>query len=160
MKSPIAAVVALACAASGGALAHGAHGFAFGQPAPAAKARRTVEIDMDEMRFAPDTLAVEDGQTVRFVVRNRGRLLHEFNLGDAALHAAHRQEMLDMLQAGTITGTAIASHGAHDDPNSVLVAPGRTGELVWRFTGPGELEIACNLPGHAEAGMVGRLRID
>ena len=43
----------------------------------------------------------------------------------------------------------------HDDPNSVLVEPGKTAELVWKFTQPTELEFACNIPGHYESGMAG-----
>ena len=45
----------------------------------------------------------------------------------------------------------------HDDPTSVLVEPGKTKELVWKFTKNAELEFACNMPGHYEAGMVGNI---
>jgi uncharacterized cupredoxin-like copper-binding protein len=37
----------------------------------------------------------------------------------------------------------------------VLVEPGQTKELVWKFTKATELDFACNMPGHYEAGMVG-----
>ena len=45
----------------------------------------------------------------------------------------------------------------HDDPNSVLLEPGKSGEIIWKFTKATELEFACNVPGHYDAGMMGRL---
>ncbi|MNL78605.1 hypothetical protein D3C87_2050360 [compost metagenome] len=48
----------------------------------------------------------------------------------------------------------------HDDPNSVLVEPGKTAELTWIFTKATRLEFACNIPGHYQAGMVGQLTVD
>lgn len=114
---------------------------------------------------------------MRFVLVNKGRLLHEFNLGDAAMHAAHQQEMLKMTASGMLTPTGMKhdmagmdhgmAHGSeqgagsmkHDDPNSVLVEPGKTAELTWTFTDATGLEFACNIPGHYQAGMVGKVAI-
>ncbi|MBK5415283.1 copper-resistant cuproprotein CopI [Pseudomonas sp. TH31] len=142
----------------------------FGQPAAAAKASRSVEVVMGDMSFDPKTIEVKAGETVRFVLVNKGQLLHEFNLGDAAMHAAHQQEMLKMQQNGMLTPTAMKDmdHGSmagmdhgmkHDDPNSVLVPPGKTAELTWTFTRATSLEFACNIPGHYQAGMVGKLTV-
>jgi uncharacterized cupredoxin-like copper-binding protein len=47
----------------------------------------------------------------------------------------------------------------HDDPNSVLVEPGKTAELTWTFSKATNLEFACNVPGHYQAGMVGKLTV-
>ena len=147
----------------------------FGQPAPAASATRTVEVEMTDIAFTPKSLDVKAGETVRFVLVNKGQLLHEFNLGDAAMHAEHQKEMLKMQQSGAMTTTgmhhASMDHGAmgqgslpmtgmaHDDPNSVLVEPGKTAELTWTFSGTRDLEFACNVPGHYQAGMVGTLKV-
>jgi uncharacterized cupredoxin-like copper-binding protein len=147
-----------------------AHTFDFGQPAPAAKATRSVEVVMGDMSFTPKALEIKAGETVRFVLVNKGRLLHEFNLGDAAMHARHQQEMLKMQQSGMLTPTGMKhmDHGAmagmkhgmqHDDPNSVLVEPGKTAELTWTFGKATSLEFACNIPGHYQAGMVGQLTV-
>lgn len=158
--------------------------YAFGQPAPAAKATRTVEVVMGDMSFTPKSLEIKAGETVRFVLINKGQLLHEFNLGDAAMHAKHQQEMLQMQQRGMLTPTGMNSapmpsgamdhaamdhgsmagmdHGSsmkHDDPNSVLVEPGKAAELTWTFSKAGNLEFACNIPGHYQAGMVGKLTV-
>lgn len=148
-----------------------AHTFDFGQPAPAAKATRSVEVVMGDMSFTPKVIDIKAGETVRFVLVNKGQLLHEFNLGDAAMHARHQQEMLKMQQSGMLTPTGMKEvdhssmagmdHGMmkHDDPNSVLVEPGKTAELTWTFTKATSLEFACNIPGHYQAGMVGKLTV-
>ena len=146
----------------------------FGQPAPASKATRSVEVVMGDMSFTPKAIDIKAGETIRFVLVNKGQLLHEFNLGDAAMHAKHQQEMLQMQQSGMLTPTgmkemshdmagmnhAAMGHGMqHDDPNSVLVEPGKTAELTWTFSKATGLEFACNIPGHYQAGMVGKLTV-
>ena len=148
-----------------------AHTYDFGQPAAAAEATRSVEVVMGDMSFTPKAIEIKAGETVRFVLVNKGQLLHEFNLGDAAMHAKHQQEMLQMQKSGMLTPTAMKEmdhgsmagmdHGAmkHDDPNSVLVEPGKTAELSWTFTKATSLEFACNIPGHYQAGMVGKLTV-
>ena len=164
----------LLCAFSLPALADGGH-FAFGQPAEAAKAGRTVEITLGDMYYEPASLQVKAGETVRFVLNNEGSLLHEFSLGDAAMHAEHQQHMLMMQQMGMIGENGIMpmdhskmghdmagmDHGkmAHDDPNTVMIPPGKTAELTWTFSKATGLEFACNLPGHYQAGMVGNLEV-
>ncbi|RON43304.1 copper-resistant cuproprotein CopI [Pseudomonas frederiksbergensis] len=165
-------LVLAACllALSFGLEASPAQTYDFGQPAPAAKASRSVEVVMGDMSFDPKAIDIKAGETIRFVLVNKGQLLHEFNLGDAAMHAAHQQEMLKMQQSGMLTPTAMKEmdHGAmagmehgmkHDDPNSVLVPPGKTAELTWTFTKATSLEFACNIPGHYQAGMVGKLTV-
>ena len=151
------------------ALASPAESYDFGQPAPASKATRTVEVTMTDIAFSTRELDVKAGETVRFVLINKGHLLHEFNLGHAATHAEHQQEMLKMQQGGQLTATgmnmagmdhAAMGHGMkHDDPNSVLVEPGKTSELTWTFSQAKNLQFACNIPGHYQAGMVGTLKI-
>lgn len=144
-------------------LAAPGHEFAFGKPAPAGTATRTVEVVLGDMYFEPGSLTVRAGETVRFVVSNKGQVSHEFNLGDAVMHARHQQDMLAM-QAPmdhSAMGHGQGAHGGmrHDDPNMVMVAPGKQGELTWTFSQPGVLEFACNVPGHYQAGMVGKLTI-
>jgi uncharacterized cupredoxin-like copper-binding protein len=145
--------------------------FDFGQPASAAKASRSIDVVMGDMTFDPGALDIKAGETVRFVLINKGQLLHEFNLGNAAMHAQHQQEMLKMQQSGQLTPTAMKqgmAHGSmghgqagmrHEDPNSVLVEPGKTAELTWTFNKAMRLEFACNVPGHYQAGMKGKLTV-
>ncbi|WP_068826477.1 cupredoxin domain-containing protein [Pseudomonas sp. BMS12] len=133
----------------GAAAGHGAS--PFGQPAEAAKATRTVEIVLGDMYYRPASLEVQAGETVRFVLKNEGKLLHEFSLGNATSHAEHQQQMLAMQQMG---------HSMqHEDASTASVRPGEQAELTWTFTQAGELQFACNIPGHYQAGMVGRLQV-
>ncbi|MDY7065204.1 hypothetical protein PsexTeo8_16310 [Pseudomonas extremaustralis] len=158
-------------ALSVGAMADTAHTYAFGQPASADKATRTVEVVMQDMSFSPKSLDVKAGETVHFVLVNKGQLLHEFNLGDAAMHAEHQKQMMQMQSGGMMSATGMGKmdhsamgHGEmggmkHDDPNSVLVEPGKTAELTWTFSKATGLEFACNIPGHYQAGMVGKINV-
>ncbi|MHC8340045.1 copper-resistant cuproprotein CopI [Pseudomonas sp. HLT2-19-2] len=170
-------LVRAACllALSSPAWASPAQTYDFGQPAPAALATRSVEVVMGDMSFTPKAIDIKAGETVRFVLVNKDPLLHEFNLGGAVMHARHQQEMMKMQQSGMLTPTGIADmdHGSipgmehssqghgmkHDDPNSVLVEPGKTTELTWTFSKATNLEFACNIPGHYQAGMVGKLTV-
>ncbi len=149
----------------------------FGKPGEAAKASRTVEIKLGDMFFEPESLEVKAGETVRFVVKNEGSLLHEFNLGRAAMHAQHQKHMQQMMDSGAMSSTDMdhsqmghagmspAGMGPgdmmkmHHDGNSVLVEPGKTAELTWTFGSATELEFACNMPGHYQSGMVGKMKV-
>lgn len=119
---------------------------AFGRPADPKKAKRTIEVDMtDSLRFTPNEIEVERGDVVRFLVANKGRAQHEMVLGtleDLKKHAELMRRFPEM---------------EHDEPNIAHVAPGRAGELGWQFTKAGEFYYACLVPGHFEAGMVGKI---
>ncbi|ODB38861.1 copper-binding protein [Pseudomonas mosselii] len=147
--------------------------FAFGEPAEAAKATRTIEVVLKDIAFEPKSIKVKAGETVRFVVVNEGKLPHEFNLGDKAMHAEHQKEMIAMqgkmftagmnhegMDHGQMDhGQMGAGHG-HAGGNTVLVQPGQRAELTWTFRKSAPIEFACNVPGHYQAGMVGPLTIE
>lgn len=138
------------------------HGTEIGQPAKAPQAARTVEVELRDVSFEPRRIEVKAGETVHFKLKNTGQLLHEFNIGTPAMHQAHQKEMQQMLDAGMMTATSMdmSKHGGHmnhDDPNAVLLEPGKSAELTWTFPKATTLEFACNIPGHYEAGMVGEI---
>ena len=111
-----------------------------------ARIDRTVIIEMnDNMRFTPPQLTATAGETVRFVVRNSGKLRHEMVIGSIEDLKAHAEMMRQMPGM------------SHAEGNQVGVDPGQTGELVWRFAKAGEVDFACLEPGHFEAGMKGRI---
>ena len=143
-RPALAALLPLLLAAP---LAHaGGEHSQFGQPAKAAEATRTVELSMDDrMRFSTPEIKVKRGETVRFVLRNDGRVKHELVLGTDREIKAHTALM------------AKFPGMEHDDPNSARLAPGANGELTWKFTRSGTFTYACLLPGHFEAGMHGRI---
>jgi len=120
----------------------------FGREGDPKKVTRTIAIAMsDAMRFTPARIVVERGETVRFVIRNDGKLLHEMVLGTPAELKAHAAAMRN------------SPHMTHSSPNMAHVAPGANGEIVWQFTAAGEFQFACLQPGHFEAGMVGALTV-
>ncbi len=154
MKNTIQLIAACAIlAGASGTFAAGSHAGghstqAIGKPGVAAKATRTIAIDMsDTMRFTPSTIQVRRGETIRFVVTNSGQLKHEFNLGTEADLKAHYAQMLKFPEM------------EHDEPNLVSLAPGKTGEVIWQFTKSGTVHFACLHAGHYEAGMKGTVAV-
>ncbi len=111
-------------------------------------ARRTIDIRMtDNMRFTPDRIEVREGETVRLRVVNAGKVLHELVIGtrqELQEHAALMRKFPNM---------------EHDEPYMAHVSAGKSGTLVWNFNRPGEFEFACLIPGHFEAGMVGKITV-
>lgn len=118
----------------------------FGREGDPQKAVRTVHVDLsDSMRFTPAQLTIKTGETVRFTVKNSGRIMHEMVLGTMQAlkeHAVLMQKFPNM---------------EHDEPYMAHVKPGRTEEMVWLFNKPGEFYYACLVPGHLEAGMIGKV---
>jgi uncharacterized cupredoxin-like copper-binding protein len=154
-----AGALATALVAPGVALAHGESHAAkpggvkaeqkeWGIAAPAGAATRTVAVTMgDSMRFTPDRIAIRQGETVRFVVRNTGKVMHEFVIGTRKENDAHAGLMLKF------------PNMEHDEPHMAHVPPGQTGTIVWTFNRAGEFEFACLIAGHYQAGMVGRITV-
>jgi uncharacterized cupredoxin-like copper-binding protein len=109
---------------------------------------RTIEIGMsDQMRFSPDQLEVKQGETIRFVHRNAGTMMHEFVLGTQADLDAHAAMMVKFPGM------------QHDEPYMAHVGPGQDGEIIWTFNRAGEFDFACLIAGHYQAGMVGKIRV-
>ena len=166
MVAGLAALVAATGATAGGTHAGGHDdAAAIGHAGDPAQVDRTIEVEMGEMFFAPESIEVQKGETIRFLVANTGRMVHEFSLGTEAMHDAHLEEMKAMMRDGMMTASRIrhdrmmAAGMMHDDPNSVLLEPGETAEIVWTFDAAGELMIACNVPGHRPGGMVGTIGV-
>ncbi len=131
-----------------------------GQAGSAGHIDRVIEVTMGEMYFSPSDLQVQRGETIRFVIRNEGDFVHEFNLGTSEMHLAHEDEMMMMLESGALEADRInhdmmnMTDMAHDDANSVLLEPGNTAEVIWTFSGDADLQLSCNIPGHREGGML------
>jgi uncharacterized cupredoxin-like copper-binding protein len=136
-------------AAAQGHAGHGLAEKAFGQKGDPKKVSRTIDLDLsDAMRFAPAELSVKQGETVRFRLKNSGKVMHEMVLGTMQDLKSH---------AATMRNESGMDH--HGEAGVVHVAPGKTASLVWQFTNPGEFHYACLVPGHFEAGMVGNIRV-
>jgi uncharacterized cupredoxin-like copper-binding protein len=119
---------------------------AFGREGDPKNITRTIAVDMsDRMRFTPHEIMVRRGDTVRFVVKNSGKVMHEMVIGtmkELKEHAELMKKHPDM---------------EHDEPFMAHVKPGRSEQLVWQFTQAGEFYYGCLVPGHFEAGMIGKV---
>ncbi len=162
LKTLNALAIAFLAAGTTAALAHGddhktkAHKYdaskvedtAFGREGNPRKVSRTIKVDMaDTMRFTPADVTVKRGETVRFVIHNEGKQLHEMVLGTTQALKEHAELMKRFPEM------------EHADPNMAHVKPGATGEIVWQFTKAGAFQFACLQPGHYESGMVGKVAV-
>lgn len=157
----VASALVVSLVSSTGAMAHGdedhgkkeeqhadGHAAALGKPGDPGKVTRNVVVEMnDAMRFRPDSIRVKRGETIRFIVRNTGKVKHEMVLGTIEELKEHAELMRKFPEM------------EHIDPNQVSVEPGKTGELVWQFAKEGAFDFACLVPGHFEAGMVGKILV-
>ena len=134
------------------AQAHEDHAkFSAGQPGDPNKPARTIHVLMRDdgneqnMRFEPALITVRKGEQIRFLLENGGTESHEFMLATVAENRKHAQLMKKFPEM------------EHDDPNAKRLAMSERGELLWRFTKVGQFEFACLIPGHYEAGMLGKI---
>lgn len=130
-------------------LHQGADGSATGKAGDPAKVSRTVGVSMDDtMRFTPGRISVKAGETIRFFIKNSGKLPHEMVLGTLSEFREHAEMMRAMPAM------------KHAEPNMIALAPGQRGGIVWQFDKAGEVNFACLVPGHMEAGMVGTIKVE
>lgn len=120
----------------------------FGRQGDPNKATKTIQVGMsDKMRFTPSELTVKRGETVRFQVRNAGKVMHEMVIGTMDELKKHAEMM--------------KKHPGmeHEEAYMAHIRPGKSGSIVWQFTKAGEFHYACLLPGHFEAGMIGKITV-
>ena len=116
-----------------------------GMPAMGSKPDKVVHVMLsDDMKITfKKEVKIEPNDVVQFVVMNTGKINHEFNIGSVAEQTEHREMMKNM-----------NGQHMHDMGNSVTVEPGKAKQITWHFHGDKNVSFACNIPGHAEAGMM------
>ena len=130
---------------------------------------RTIKVSMYDNYYQPNKFEIKKGETIKFIVQNKGELVHEFNIATKKMHLKHQPEMLMMVENEIILADKIDKKKmmemskknpsmAHKHSNSVLLSPGESAELIWKFSNSIALEAACNVPGHYEAGMVAKIK--
>lgn len=140
------------------ALAEGTHEgghdeYAIGVKGNKAKAKRSIDVSMREtedgkMIFEPKVLIFRKGETVALNFTNKGESDHEFVMDteeNVLEHKIAMEKNPDM---------------EHADDNSLRLAPGAKGEIIWTFSKGGKYSFACLIPGHYEAGMHGKLNVN
>lgn len=108
---------------------------------------REVEVTGRDFQFEPGTIELQAGVPVRLVFRNAGTVSHDLQIldmpadirGKSQQHAEHGK-----------TGANGAVHVGTD-------RPGQTATIEFVPTQPGEYKVICSVPGHAEAGMEGKV---
>ncbi len=132
---------------------------------------RVVHVTMYDNYYEPNLIKVKKNETIKFVVKNAGMLVHEYNIATKEMHLNHQPEMQKMVEHNIILADKIdrkkmkemakKDHAmAHKHANSLLLEPNQSGEIVWKFSTTAKLEVACNVPGHYEAGMLANITID
>ena len=129
---------------------------------------KVVTVKMFDNYYEPSEIKVKKGETIRFIIKNVGELVHEYNIATKEMHLKHQPEMAKMVENEIILADKIdkirmremgkKDHTmAHKHANSVLLEPNQSGEIIWKFSTSVELEVACNIPGHYEAGMIAKI---
>ena len=132
---------------------------------------RTIKVIMYDNYYKPSNFNIKSGETIRFEVINAGELVHEFNIANAMMHKKHQPEMEKMVEHEILLADSIDKDKmkkmakidksmGHTHSNSVLLEPNEKGDIVWKFENAVNIEIACNVPGHYQIGMVAKVNID
>ena len=114
------------------------------QAAPLGPGTVTVVVDIEHSRFLPSSLRVMAGTEVRFVVSNHDPISHEFIVGPPDVHARHRD----------------GTEPRHEPrPGEISLAPDEQAVTTYLLDEPGNVEVACHLPGHVNYGMRGEIEV-
>lgn len=121
----------------------------FGMYHPDMKPSRTIEIGMaDTMTFSPNAISVKKDEIILFKHTNNGAITHEFVLGTPVSLDEHAEMMKKFPGM------------EHEEPYMLHVAPGKTGQILWKFSESGNFAFGCLVPGHYEAGMKGNIVVE
>ena len=132
---------------------------------------KVIKVKMYDNYYEPKKFKVKKNQTIKFIVYNYGELVHEFNIATKEMHLKHQPEMMRMVENEILLADRIdkkkmkelskKDHSmSHSHSNSVLLEPNEIGEIIWKFNTDTKLEVACNVPGHYEVGMIADIKIN
>ena len=131
---------------------------------------RVIKVIMYDNYYEPNSFQIKAGETIKFEVENAGELVHEFNIANKMMHIKHQPEMEKMVENEILFADSIdkikmkkmakidKSMG-HSHSNSVLLEPKQKGDIIWKFVNAVNIEVACNVPGHYQAGMIAKVNI-
>ena len=132
---------------------------------------RVVKVVMYDNYYEPSSIQIKAGETIKFEVENAGMLVHEFNIANKMMHMKHQPEMIKMVENEILLADSIDKEKmkkmakmdkamAHSHSNSVLLEPKQKGEIIWKFDNAVNIEVACNVPGHYQVGMIAKVDIN
>ena len=139
-----------------------------GEKGDPSKIDRVIKIKMYDNYYEPNLVKIKKGETIKFVVENLGEMVHEYNIGTKEMHIKHQPEMqklidheillVDKIDKDKMKKMSTMDHSlGHSHSNSIMLEPQTPGSIIWKFSKDINLEMACNIPGHYESGMVGNL---
>ena len=131
---------------------------------------RVIKVIMYDNYYKPSSFQINAGETIKFEVENAGELVHEFNIGNKMMHMKHQPEMEKMVENEILFADSIDKDKmkkmakmdksmGHSHSNSVLLEPKQKGDIIWKFDNAVNIEIACNVPGHYQVGMIAKVDI-
>ena len=131
---------------------------------------RVIKVVMYDNYYEPSSFQIKEGETIKFEVENAGMLVHEFNIANKMMHMKHQPEMIKMAENGILLAFSIDKKKmkkmakmdksmGHSHSNSVLLEPKQKGDIIWKFDNAVNIEVACNVPGHYQAGMIAKVNI-
>ena len=129
---------------------------------------RVIKVLMYDNYYQPNNFKIKKNETIKFVVENKGELVHEFNIATKEMHFKHQPEMMMMVEHEILLADKIDKKKmmemskknpamSHSHSNSVLLSPGEKAELIWKFSNTIDIEAACNVPGHYDVGMIAKI---
>ena len=141
---------------------------AIGEKGKEANVDRVITVLMYDNYYEPNQIKVKKNETIKFLVQNKGELVHEFNIATREMHLKHQPEMMKMAENEILLVDKIDKQKmkemskknpamAHSHSNSVLLSPGEKGQIIWKFSNSIDIEAACNVPGHYDVGMIAKI---
>jgi len=142
-----------------------------GSVGDAKEVTRIIKVVMYDNRYEPNLFKIKAGETIKFEIENAGDLVHEFNIANKMMHLKHQPEMEKMVENEILLADSIDKKKmeqmskidktmAHSHNNSILLEPKQKGNIIWKFDNAVNIEIACNVPGHYQAGMIAKVNIN
>ena len=134
-----------------------------GKPGKIENVTRIINIKLYDNYFEPKNIQAKKGETILFNIENLGQLVHEYSIATKKMHIKHQPEMLELFNKNILTATKIDKEKikfVHSHKNSVLLEPQEEKKIIWKFDTTINLQAACNVPGHYEAGMVGDINLN
>ena len=131
---------------------------------------RVIKVIMYDNYYEPSSFQINAGETIKFEVENAGELVHEFNIANKMMHMKHQPEMEKMVDNEILFADSIDKNKmkkmakidksmGHSHSNSILLEPKKKGNIIWKFENAVNIEVACNVPGHYQAGMIAKVNI-
>ena len=151
-------------------LAYADKNMKIGSKGNVADVSRVIKVIMYDNYYEPSSFQIKEGETIKFEVENAGMLVHEFNIANKMMHMKHQPEMIKMVENGILLAFSIDKEKmkkmakmdksmGHSHSNSVLLEPKQKGDIIWKFDNAVNIEVACNVPGHYQAGMIAKVNI-